>query len=464
MRKALLLILILVGMQYGQIPSATLYHAEGIMPQLELVIESGDNQSCAVNTSPAEDLVMRIQYASTPSEPPVKNGKVITYPSVPINIEVTDPDGTVIITNYIVNTDENGLGKYTLPVCLNPGKYKVTATLDIFTYPEFSESYLLEYIINCVGLEIKVDDATINESNLFAYLNIEPNMPNFTARLIPEGLQGEVEFVLRIEYLEHGRTDITEINYFISANDIWNVSQSLDDIIVGGTVIISYRYFDFEERSFTFYIRGQNPSELDIKDYVGLDPWFIYRLIRQESSYKQFYSGIPSNPNEDAGKPYWGSPNGFGLFMLDNPIIPTKTQLWNWKENCDGGGLLLNQKHIEIEAYWERQAKIVDDWNELYPENMVLEASITYNDITFNYPVGSDEKSFEDAIWIKFYNGTGEEGLHFTGVLIPSDDNNPDTIEIPYWSTHEYATVDGSIIYYVRDVCNWNDLTTKIGE
>jgi hypothetical protein len=149
------------------------------MPQLELVIESGNNQFCAVNSLPGEDLVMRIQYRSSGSEPPVKAGKSITYPSILINIDVIDPDGTEIVSNYIINTDENGFGMYTFQAVENPGLYHVIATIDVSSYPEFGFWNAIDYQLNIIQISVTNIDAT-DPYNTIINFNSHTSLPSVT--------------------------------------------------------------------------------------------------------------------------------------------------------------------------------------------------------------------------------------------------------------------------------------------
>jgi hypothetical protein len=144
-KKSLISVLILISLL--SMHGLTLPYSQSIMPELELVIESGDNQYCAVNSSPAEDLVMRIRYVISGTNPPAKDGKAITFPSVPVKIDVIDPDG-ISIKNETISTDNNGIGTYNFTTGIKPGTYIAKASINSTEYPEFSGRNEIEFNIS----------------------------------------------------------------------------------------------------------------------------------------------------------------------------------------------------------------------------------------------------------------------------------------------------------------------------
>jgi hypothetical protein len=56
-----------------------------------------------------------------------------------------------------------------------------------------------------------------------------------------------------------------------------------------------------------------------VKSAIGTSPWFIQQLANHESpGYKQFDGG---------GNPVWGSPNGYGIMMVEDPSA--SQDLWS---------------------------------------------------------------------------------------------------------------------------------------
>ena len=77
--------------------------------------------------------------------------------------------------------------------------------------------------------------------------------------------------------------------------------------ITGGKATINYRRRgSTEEHSFVFYIRGTNPTHADVEDEAcpnnNCDPWFLKKLIHQESSFRQFHDDNPGTAWIDIGK------------------------------------------------------------------------------------------------------------------------------------------------------------------
>ena len=209
-----------------------------------------------------------------------------------------------------------------------------------------------------------------------------------------------------------------------------------------------------------FYIRGTNPTEQAVKDYIneqGYDLWFLTRLIRQESNYLHFNTGTNYGPNWDntQGCPNWGPPHGWGLMQLDalnqqigdhfvnNRWRPPAQALWDWKTNIDLGYNFLTEEKWGIANNWiSRQMTQVNRWNADNPDDPIEHHPdqeegqgtriITYTHAAspnFNYtwgrlPVGL--RSFIDAVWIKGYNGNSN-GYYYS-IVVPQD-----PVLKPYW-------------------------------
>jgi hypothetical protein len=451
-----LLSLFITSFLYG----ITLPYSQSIMPELELVIESGDNQYCAVNSSPAEDLVMRIRYVISGTNPPAKDGKAITFPSVPVKIDVIDPDGATTISNHTINTDANGLGRYTFTAGAKLGEYLARCNIDASVYPEFTGRNQIEFKVKTkLTLEVK-NMETIIEENTYdkAYITATPTMPDIKIGVKEKSsLTGNMHYKLTVSYSRqtqsHSENFPPSEHLEKSINDVWDVD--FGTLFRGGTATIQYRHeSNTEWNAFTFYIRGEGekPTEAVVKSYIGTDPWFLTRLVRQESSYNQFNPGIPG-PNNVYGHPNFGSPNGWGLMMPDPPGLTTgecAQRMWNWKENCDRGVEVLNGKFTlywdGAQDFWDRQVDEFNRWNSDNPEKIVSEPVDSQEGIfsfKFNPNLNTTtEKSYRDAIWIKQYNGASPNYISWVNI--------GEFVNNPYWS---FNKTNANGINYVNRVC-----------
>jgi hypothetical protein len=185
-----------------------------------------------------------------------------------------------------------------------------------------------------------------------------------------------------------------------------------------------------------FYIRGNNPTETQIKDYMRQKAylstyWFIVKMTRQESSMLQF--GKDGNYSkkkwpgvkQGKGEPLYGPPRGFGLKQLDNFGSPkqyaSSQHLWNWKENIDGGVEVIKEKKGFVDADRITNNKIIDNWNKYNVNDPVSDSlyiaegegkgttvlTITEGNVTFAVSPTGTQKDIYDARWIKLFNGGG---------------------------------------------------------
>ncbi|MFW6222412.1 MAG: hypothetical protein ACOC3T_02245, partial [Bacteroidota bacterium] len=316
---------------------------------------------------------------------------------------------------------------------------------------------------------------TIIEQNDYLTISDTPDMPNLEVKNMSDK---EIQFRLKIEYRRDIREDET---YFpdgewepVKENKIWDIDFL--GKIRGGKATLQYK-INGRSEEYIFYIRGENPTEQEIKQYItdkGYDDlWFLTRLIRQESSFLHFNSGTDYGPEwEDyQGCPNHGPPHGWGLMQLDllggtrvNPLRPTAQELWDWKANIDRGvEFLLNEKHAGVENHFEDDINAVTEWNHYNPEDRIegagsqIEGDITYThsnsnnfDIDFGEDPPQNNKSFIDATWIKHYNGSsggtdGYPGYYY--ILKQVGDNKP------YW---DIQRINSNGHNYVGVISNQN--------
>ena len=275
-----------------------------------------------------------------------------------------------------------------------------------------------------------------------------PQMAPLTARLVGPSLIGNTTWRIRVQYSGHGRSDS---DYFpvgssrvLSSASSWDVRSDFAGNVRGGSATITYRYSNHPERSFSFQVRGTNPTEADAKSRLGSSPWFLTRLVRQESGIRQF----------SGSDPLFGDPNGWGMMQLDPP--PGPQEIWSWWGNVDVGKTVVNQKDAELTPRWDSRVEEWETWNQQHPAQQVgppapRQEGGCYLQWVSGGSGSEGNPSFRDACWIKRYNGLG---------VPPARDflvwrNTPPYDQDPRWEVNPSATLpDGTIAYYVRAVCN----------
>ena len=248
-------------------------------------------------------------------------------------------DGT-LSDELQVNTDENGHAKCTFKTGEKFGIYELSVFAGWIDSDGIYHSYP-EFILPSTSFNINVyipfevwNGTDLVEENGFVFIDKTPKMPGLKIKLKENNLVNNIVFHYRIEYTRDDREDHYFLMKEIEPDKEWNITPDMGNDIRGGKVYLSYNYnVDNESRDqlwsnpFIFYIRGKNPTEAEIKAEIGTSPWFITRLVRQESSYHHFNTGTPSLSDYNA-QPNWGYPHGWGLFQLDDPR-PNAQQLWD---------------------------------------------------------------------------------------------------------------------------------------
>jgi len=324
-------------------------------------------------------------------------------------------------------------------------------------------------------IQLKNGESVIN-SNCYVLISAEPAMPTLSVKAVSSNSlsTSEVSFRLKIEYRRDIRQD--EDSFPLSgwkklkANEQWNID--FENKIRGGKATL---YFKYGETTITevFYIRGTNPTEQSVKDYIiaqSYDIWFLTRLIRQESNYRQFNPGTNYGTgwNDSQGCTNFGPPHGWGLMqldLLDGGQRPTAQQLWNWKANIDRGYQFLNgEKKTMVNNTLNNATDVLNTWYEEHKDDIVaghidqVEGLITYThansehfDFSFGAEILEQSKSFADAAWIKNYNGSsggtdGYPGFYYLIKQLSATNNNK-----PFWAIHRTNNNDHN---YVEAVSN----------
>jgi hypothetical protein len=280
-----------------------------------------------------------------------------------------------------------------------------------------------------ITTELK-SNGTVISAGAYALITAVPAMPAISVKAISSNPNSntEVSFRLKIEYRRDIRQDedffpTTEAKK-IKVNQKWDVD--FGDKIRGGKATL-YCDYGTTKDTIIFYIRGTNPTEQSVKDYINTqnyDVWFFTRMIRQESNYRQFNPGTNYGTgwNDSQGCPNFGPPHGWGLMqldLLDGGQRPTAQQLWSWKANVDRGHQFLNgEKRTMVNNRLNAATNVLNLWYEKSPEDIVqghadqVEGNITYthaNSTHFDFNFGAESgqsKPFADAAWIKNYNGS----------------------------------------------------------
>jgi hypothetical protein len=90
-------------------------------------------------------------------------------------------------------------------------------------------------------------------------------------------------------------------------------------------------------------LKGTNPSAAEVNAYLATksDSAGFEKIIEHEANCKHFNA---------ASEPIKSFDGGYGMCQLTNPT-PTFEQVWNWKQNIDGGLKLFAQKRTSAIAY-----------------------------------------------------------------------------------------------------------------
>ena len=245
----------------------------------------------------------------------------------------------------------------------------------------------------------------LNSTNSIAYITGQPAPPQLEAWLegAPDHIQVTWKMSIVTERPERGILD--NRNYqevTLPGGTHWNITQAMDNEIVGGKCTLTYtvKYAHGEvagQKSGTFYIRGKNPKDDDVKAYINqvTDPALLriahhIALIESKQTegvennktiwriFNQFNAGDYTNRQTKEVTPA-GTPNrssdtkGWGIGQITTLPIPTAI-VWNWKANIDRlASLLNNDKWNEHETYIKSQKR----WCEKYGFTWV-EPPVTY--------------------------------------------------------------------------------------
>ncbi len=254
-------------------------------------------------------------------------------------------------------------------------------------------------------------------ANQLVYIAGTPTMPTLAAKLTGSP-SGTLIWTFDQEFVRGSRNDGPSYTETLSATETWNINGSVDDEFFGGKITIQLEDDDGKICSFTFHIRGTNPSESTVENYIGTSPWYAIPIAKHESDkpsqgryYCQFNN--PANWTPSASGLMGACPNkssddiGWGIFQLSVPA-PSITELWSWEANVDGGKSKINQA-ISTADFWMnaplgalnkpeggQRVQSLTDLGYILPVPDETVGGVTFKDGT--------SKPIEDAVAIKIFN------------------------------------------------------------
>ena len=277
--------------------------------------------------------------------------------SLPISVDITEEDPIFNDTgsgsshfNVRLEQSETHSHSFSADVIASGGDKAKKATF----------TFIMEAIVDVIKVELKECNTIINEDDL-VYISDAPRMPQLKAKLRPDGLAGNVDWSLKIEFKRPNRNDKDTLTKTVAANSQWNIAQDFGTHFYGGKVVLTATYKGLDCKR-TFHIRGTNPSENAAETEIGNNPFYAKAIARHESgtqnnrTYLQFnevgtlgpdyLTNLKRTPNRSSDK------KGWGIYQLTKPV-PSRDQVWSWKANVAGGKALMNSNLAEAPAYFQ---------------------------------------------------------------------------------------------------------------
>lgn len=387
------------------------------------------------------------------------------------------------VTPATVITGADGYAEATFESGLVQGIYKVKATPQGADFDE-SDVIIFTFAYGGVGsLFVEGFDRVVNNDK-YAFITPQAQLPSLSMRYTGDtGNATSLDISLKTDYHKtvNGITVRQETETYTPSpfpiNQIIMFSDIVNGEFRGGEMTLTYKLNNQAiAQEYKFYVRGYNPSKSAVYAYAennfpaSYTPWFYKKLMVHESGsgnvseMLQFNIGgtVSPSPSSIAALPNWGYPDGWGIMQLDYSGSGTTTAekcLWNWKNNVEKGLDILNDKFTatstsEIgrgaEQFWNDQVTQYNAYCTALPDENVASPDITqYSNVTFSYDL-EEGKSYQDAIWIKMYNGASPNYLSFNYRIIGENQFEPGS---GYWAFHR-TNADG--IDYVQSICYAN--------
>jgi hypothetical protein len=354
-----------------------------------------------------------------------------------------------------------------------------------------------------INLKIYEGDEERAEDTIFKITANPPTMPDIRACAVgidTISLRLKIEYITRKTWTDsRGITHSNElvrddVTWFpdngwqnVKSGEIWDIN--FGNLFRGGKAYLYCKLNNVIVDTVVFHIRGENPTVQDVHNYVNTlenaGGWYVPKIIRQESSFRQFNTGVSSATNTFAGMPIWAASYGWGMKQLDNlgseygyrtvlngTVVreggASPDELWNWQLNVSKGIQFFNgAKMPTAETRWNNAMEDIEDWEEDFEElaqnaypmfiiaspvaselNTTVDEIIAGNatnseTIVSNPTTTGNQRSLIDAHACKFYNG----GNNYFTIRIPANQGRG-TAEIPQWNINKL----GNGRDYVNDI------------
>ncbi len=279
------------------------------------------------------------------------------------------------------------------------------------------------------------NSGTTVSSGSTQYITAAPAMPAISAQAKGSGTYS-TQWSATVSYARPDGSG-TNVNTFGPATTTGTTSWLVpwNGNFVGGTATLSWTINSNPPGSLTFQIAGTNPSDSAIDSQIASEspPWFFTRMVSHESGYLQFNT---------SGTPLYSNDSGYGLTQV---TTSNAQDLWNWAGNIAAGLSVLNGDQSGAYSFWQSQ---ITQWQQFNsgadnngkPPSPQLGPPPSNNaggPCLFAYPVVAGTYGYNDANWIKAYNGAAQ---YFAYIVVQSGTSAT-------WVTNNDPA------NYVHDVC-----------
>jgi hypothetical protein len=236
-----------------------------------------------------------------------------------------------------------------------------------------------------------------------------------------EILIGKIEWSLNIEFKRPNRNDDDTLSKKLDANKEWDIVKEFGKDFYGGKATLSatYKGTKYEQ---IFHIRGNDPTVQVAEKYISDNCkwWYAVPISRQEHGADGLQFNQAGTLGTDYLKNIQKTPNrssdgeGWGIMQLTDPV-PSRTQVWNWKENINEAIVRMNEHRKKAEEWIKRQEKQQKEEEPGKPlENYIFEFG------GIKYQKGT-EKTPTDACAIQRYNGAEQWVIYWKNKTADSE-------------------------------------------
>ncbi|GEM_PF-2723768 len=365
---------------------------------------------------------------------------------------------------------------------------------------------------NNVNLKIYEGNEERAENSIFTITANPPTMPDVRASAESSDtirFRLKIEYIVRKTWTDNRGTHTNElvredISWFpnngwqdVKSGEIWDID--FGNMFRGGKAYLFCKINSNVLDTIVFHIRGENPSEADVHNYVNTlanaDGWYVPKIIRQESSFRQFNTGVSSATNTFAGMPIWAASYGWGMKQLDNlgseygyrtvlngtvvregGALPD--ELWNWQTNVRKGIEFFNGAKLNVaNTRWNNALNQIATWEAINPElaqdsySMIIidspdesEENTTVTEIVAGNSTNSEtfvananpdngQRTLRDAFACKYYNG----GADYFSIVIPVTTGNTgeDPPELTHWEIDKEGSTGRDYVDDISGRAGW---------